>query len=56
VKLKYGVGDKPPLEESLSLGLQWCAPAAPFMIILVKVTWASPFQKPSLNFLIEAFL
>jgi xanthine/uracil permease len=43
---KYGLEDKPPLGESLLMGLQWCALAVPFMIILGKIAGGSHFTVP----------
>jgi hypothetical protein len=46
MEFKYGLEDKPPLGESLLMGLQWCALAVPFMIILGKIAGGSHFTVP----------
>ncbi|MBM4271706.1 MAG: xanthine permease [Deltaproteobacteria bacterium] len=40
MEFKYGLEDRPPLWEAVMVGLQWCALAVPFMIILGKVASA----------------
>ena len=47
MEFKYGLEDKPPLGESLLMGLQWCALLVPFMIILGKIAGAVHFTDPA---------
>lgn len=47
MKFKYGLDDKPPLIESLLMGLQWCALVVPFMIILGKIACSFHFSDPA---------
>ncbi len=47
MEFKYGLEDKPPLGESILLGLQWCALLVPFMIILGKIAGALHFTDPA---------
>ncbi|HYA13252.1 MAG TPA: solute carrier family 23 protein [Syntrophales bacterium] len=47
MEFKYGLEDKPPLGESLLMGLQWCALLVPFMIILGKIAGAVHFTSPA---------
>lgn len=37
MKFRYGIEDRPPLFESLLMGLQWCAVALPLMIVFGKI-------------------
>jgi len=47
MEFKYGLEDKPPLGESLLMGLQWCALLVPFMIILGKIAGTVHFTDPA---------
>ena len=47
MKFKYGLEDRPPLGESLLMGLQWCALMLPFLIILGKIAAAYHLADPA---------
>ena len=47
MEFKYGLEDKPPLGESVLMGLQWCALLVPFMIILGKIAGTLHFTDPA---------
>ncbi len=40
MEFRYGLEDRPPLGESLLMGLQWCAIMLPFLIILGRIAAA----------------
>lgn len=46
MEFKYGLEDRPPLGESLLMGLQWCALMLPFLIILGKIAAAYHLADP----------
>ena len=47
MEFKYGLEDRPPLGESLLMGLQWCALMLPFLIILGKIAAAYHLSDPA---------
>ncbi|MGZ3648072.1 MAG: uracil-xanthine permease family protein [Syntrophales bacterium] len=47
MEFKYGLEDRPPLGESLLMGLQWCALMLPFLIILGKIAAAYHLADPA---------
>jgi xanthine/uracil permease len=47
MEFKYGLDDRPPLGESLLMGLQWCALMLPFLIILGKIAAAYHLADPA---------
>ncbi|MGZ6276841.1 MAG: solute carrier family 23 protein, partial [Syntrophales bacterium] len=47
MEFKYGLEDRPPLGESLLMGLQWCALMLPFLIILGKIAGAYHLADPA---------
>jgi len=47
MEFRYGLEDRPPLVESLLMGLQWCALMLPFLIILGKIAGAYHLADPA---------
>ena len=47
MEFRYGLEDRPPLGESLLMGLQWCALMLPFLIILGKIAAAYHLADPA---------
>jgi len=44
MNFRYGLDDRPPLWESLLIGLQWCAIIVPWIIILGKIAGGFHFE------------
>jgi xanthine/uracil permease len=44
MEFRYGLDDRPPLWESLLIGLQWCAIIVPWIIILGKIAGVFHFE------------
>jgi xanthine/uracil permease len=47
MEFRYGLEDRPPLGETLLMGLQWCALMLPFLIILGKIAAAYHLAGPA---------
>jgi xanthine/uracil permease len=47
MEFRYGLEDRPPLGETLLMGLQWCALMLPFLIILGKIAAAYHLADPA---------